>query len=221
MTYLTAQHTNPPQTINHTDDEGRELQYPVAALIRRAQETEDADVRISTEATLAMLGVYRHVPIDLTIPTPLGVEWESYTDLAGRIYYGQIPRGTEEERLVAAKEQKHEERRQRRTLAELDPFTFNGHPMDADRDSISRISNAAIAAMTATSMGQPFNVVWACHDEYSMPLDAQGVLGLQATLAMHGSACHANSQVLKEAIDACLTYEELDAVDIEAGWPDG
>jgi hypothetical protein len=124
--------------------------------------------------------------------------------------------GTEQERtaatIVILKTQAHNLRRERRTQAELAGFTHNGHPLDSDRDSILRIANAAASALTATILSQSWETVWRCADEYNMPLDGPGMLSMQASLALHGQACHTASQNISIDIDAAETIEALEAI---------
>jgi hypothetical protein len=124
--------------------------------------------------------------------------------------------GTEQERTAATiailKTQAHKLRRERRTQAELAGFTHNDHPLDSDRDSILRIANAAASALTATILSQPWGTVWRCADEYNMPLDGPGMLAMQASLALHGQACHTASQNISIDIDAAETIEALEAI---------
>lgn len=57
-----------------------------------------------------------------------------------------------------------------------------------------------------------------CQDDYEMPLDAAGVMGLQAALSAHGQACHNRSTVLRDLIDA--PDADLDALAsvVLGGW---
>ncbi len=121
-------------------------------------------------------------------------------------------------RLQAAlpREAAHNQRREVRTRAETSGFLFNGHLLDSDRDSILRIVNAAAAASTALMTGADFSTTWSCADGYQMPLDAQGVLTMQAALAHHGQACHNRNMALKGEIEAA---EDASSVDVSAGWP--
>jgi hypothetical protein len=68
-------------------------------------------------------------------------------------------------------------------------------------------------------MGQPFSLDWACHDNSILPLDANGMMGMPVALALHANALHQHSRELKTAIEAASTIAELEALDIETGWP--
>lgn len=113
----------------------------------------------------------------------------------------------------------HEARRAARTAAETAGFWFAGHPVDSDRDSILRISNAAVTAITATLTAAPFATVWKCGDDYEMALDAAGVMALQASLAAHGQACHNRSTALGALIDDAAADLDAVAAALHTGWP--
>ena len=113
---------------------------------------------------------------------------------------------------------RHQQRRAARTRAETGGFVFNGHPLDSDRDSILRIGNAATTALISQLSGTPFSTAWTCADEYQMPLDAAGVMALQAALSAHGLACHLRSQALKALIDTPDADLDALAEEIKTGW---
>jgi hypothetical protein len=108
-------------------------------------------------------------------------------------------------------------RREARTSAELAGFSFSGHPIDSDRDSILRIANAVSTAITATLSGTPFATMWHCADGHELRLDAEGVMAMQAALSAHGQACHTRSMALKDEIDAAATLDDLRLVDVGNG----
>lgn len=117
----------------------------------------------------------------------------------------------------------HDLRRARRTEAELAGFEFAGHPIDSDRDSILRIANAAASAISAILTQQPWATAWRCADEHDLPLDASGMLGLQAALAAHGQACHTTSTAIGAEIEAAEMAEQvsaiIEAIENDSRWP--
>jgi carotenoid cleavage dioxygenase-like enzyme len=113
----------------------------------------------------------------------------------------------------------HVARREARTVAETGGFTFSGHPVDSDRDSILRINNAATTAITASLTASPFATVWKCGDDYEMSLDAAGVMALQAALSAHGQACHDRSNALCALIDDPQADLHAVAAEMGCGWP--
>jgi hypothetical protein len=117
----------------------------------------------------------------------------------------------------------HNMRRARRTEAELAGFEFAGHPLDSDRDSILRIANAAASAISSILTQQPWATAWRCKDEHDLPIDAIGMLGLQAALAAHGQACHTTSTTIGAEIEAAETAEQvsaiIEAIEDDPRWP--
>jgi len=103
----------------------------------------------------------------------------------------------------------HGLRKEIRTQKEISGFTYLGHEIDSDRDSIQRITQAAAVALQSKISGQPFNVIWICKDDEGLSLDADGVIGLQQALTQHGANCHDWSQTIKNRIN---TEEDLETV---------
>lgn len=124
--------------------------------------------------------------------------------------------------LEAVRADLHEQRRNARTDAEMAGFIFQDKRIDSDRDSILRITQAALLASQALAAGQPFAVEWVCADDTVLELDSAGMLAMQAALTAHGLACHNRSQVLRELIDAAADGPALSAVAnvITTGWPE-
>lgn len=114
--------------------------------------------------------------------------------------------------LEKAKEAKREEINNARTNAELSGFVYENKPFDSDRDSISRISNAAITAQSTLLMQQPFNVAWTLMDNSVMQLDAKGVLGMQSAMVQNVDAINTKSRELKLKIDDAKSIEELEEI---------
>jgi hypothetical protein len=101
-----------------------------------------------------------------------------------------------------------------RFVHETGGFMFQGKLIQSDQPSFYRIIGAALAALIAISLNQPFTTIpWKTADNSTIDLDAMGVLGLLSALMTHGSKIHIYTQQLKARIDAG------EDVDIEAGWP--
>jgi hypothetical protein len=132
---------------------------------------------------------------------------------------GNVPDPPSEADRELLRARLHQGRRDARTRTETSGFMFNGHPIDSDRDSILRINNAATTAVTSILTGSEFATVWSCADGYEMPLDAQGVLAMQAALSAHGQACHNRAKALKGLIDAPDTDFNILLSEIQIGWP--
>lgn len=123
--------------------------------------------------------------------------------------------------LAVMREQLHRDRRARRTQAETGGFTFGARRIDSDRDSVLRLTQAALVASQALAADQPFAVEWVCADDSVLPLDAAGMLAMQAAITAHGLACHNRSQALRTLIDGATDGQSLSlaAADLVTGWP--
>ena len=102
-----------------------------------------------------------------------------------------------------------------RVYHELGGFAYNGHSFESDRDSILRISNAALSAAN----NPEFSVFWNDSDNVPVQLDQASMLGMQAALVAHGEACFLHAQQLKAQIEAAETTADLAAIDLTEGWP--
>lgn len=125
------------------------------------------------------------------------------------------------EELAAVRNSLHEQRRNARTDAEKAGFLFQDKRIDSDRDSILRITQAALLASQSLAAEQPFGVEWVCADDSVLGLDAAGMLGMQQALTLHGLACHNRAQALRDLIDAASDGPSLSlaAADLVTGWP--
>lgn len=125
------------------------------------------------------------------------------------------------EELDQVRQQLHEQRRNARTSAEMAGFLFQDKRIDSDRDSILRITQAALLASQSIEAEQPFGVEWVCADDSVLELDAAGMLAMQQALTFHGLACHNRSQALRTLIDGATDGQSLSlaAADLVTGWP--
>lgn len=99
-------------------------------------------------------------------------------------------------------------------------FPYAGRIVDSDIASCIRIAGAASAAQAALAQQQPFGVDWTCADNSVLSLDAAGVIGMLAALAVHSDAMHQHARTLKAQIDAAEDAAAVEAIDIESGWPE-
>lgn len=102
---------------------------------------------------------------------------------------------------------------------EASGFMYQGHPMDSDPRAVQRINTAVQAAQAALGAGQPFKLDWTCMDGHILPLDAAGMMGMPVALAMRANALHLHAKALKSSIMAAPTVDDVNAIDIENGWP--
>lgn len=107
-----------------------------------------------------------------------------------------------------------------RNAREQGGFPYAGRIIDSDMASCIRIAGAASAAQAALAQQQPFSVDWTCADNSVLSLDAAGVIGMLAALAVHSDAMHQHARILKAQIDAAQDAAAVEAIDIDAGWPE-
>jgi hypothetical protein len=82
--------------------------------------------------------------------------------------------------------------------------------VDSDDVSIARIGIAAQAAA-----GDPgFSIEWVLANNTMVTLNAEQMLSVQRQVAQHIADCQAESQILRVAIMAAMTQEELEAIPI-------
>jgi hypothetical protein len=108
----------------------------------------------------------------------------------------------------------------RRDHLETQGFPHAGLWFQSDERSVARINSTALTASSALMVGQnpPFPD-WIAADNTALPVDAQGVLALQASLTTHAGALHAHARGLKTMIEAAESIADLETIDINAGWP--
>lgn len=90
---------------------------------------------------------------------------------------------------------------------------------DTDGPSRANITGAVTGAFMAKYAGGAFAINWKLADNGLIQLDADQMILVGETVLVHVSTCHARSQALGLAIGAATTKEELEAIDINQGWP--
>lgn len=90
---------------------------------------------------------------------------------------------------------------------------------DSDLPSRLNINGAVTGAILAQTTGAPFAVQWKLADNSIAHLSAAEMIAVGVTVMGHVSLCHGIAQMFGEAITAAVDQSELDAIDIEAGWP--
>ncbi len=109
----------------------------------------------------------------------------------------------------------------RRELAEgLGCETIAG-PVETDQYSQLKLNGAATMALIAKVMGAPFALTWTMADNSIVDLNADTMIAVASAAGVHVAACHEWARVLKAKIEAATAIEQIDAIDIEAGWPGG
>lgn len=90
---------------------------------------------------------------------------------------------------------------------------------DADAESRANITGAVTMALIAQGAGQPFSINWKLANNAIATLNAAQMIAVGVAVGQHVAATHANAQSLGIAIDAAATHQDLDAIDVAAGWP--
>lgn len=106
--------------------------------------------------------------------------------------------------------------RLRRDLAEWAGVTTPEGMVDSDPDSQRKISGTVTMAMLG---GENFSIEWRMKDNSIVTLNAAQTIALGVAVGQHVAACQVNKNTIDSLIEACTTVEELQAVDLEEGWP--
>ena len=89
--------------------------------------------------------------------------------------------------------------------------------VDTDIESQGKVTGAVSMAML---LGEAFIVNWTMEDNTVETFNAEEMKTMGLTCGLFAAQCHVVGQALRDAINACTTIEELDAIDIEAApWP--
>jgi hypothetical protein len=92
--------------------------------------------------------------------------------------------------------------------------------VQTDLDSRTKISGAVQGALIANSLGAPFSIDWTMEDNSTATHDAAEMIALGMAVLTFVDACFVRARELRDLIDADgVTAEDLDAIDIESGWP--
>lgn len=91
--------------------------------------------------------------------------------------------------------------------------------VQCDEKSKTNIDGLALMAFMAKVGGIAFSVDFTLYDNSNVTLDADGMIGLGKEVGSYFVATHYFGKALKASADAATSLEELDAIDIEAGWP--
>lgn len=102
-----------------------------------------------------------------------------------------------------------------RMEAEFGGFTWDESVFDSDTISQSRIQGAVQLAQMALSAGQPWQIDWTLQDNTVRTLTGEDMFGVGVALGQHVAHCHETARLLREAIEAAQTTEDIEAVT----WP--
>jgi hypothetical protein len=74
-------------------------------------------------------------------------------------------------------------------------------------------------AVVAQINNQPFSMDWRMADDTIVTLDAAQMIAMGMAVAQHVAACQTKKNTLDAQIAAATTVADLDAIDVESGWP--
>lgn len=118
--------------------------------------------------------------------------------------------------LAEQKAQKVQDLAARRYQAETGGTTLGGTPIATDRTTQGKVTAAYVKA----SADSNYTIAaWKGTDGTFSPLDAATIMAIADAIEAHIQACFAREATLSGQITAATTQAELDAVDIETGWP--
>ena len=122
--------------------------------------------------------------------------------------------------IEALKADKQAEVNYLRDVKRAAPVRFDGRPYAAGYGPAASLALAAIAATTAISVGSPFEVRWITADNARVTLSAPDVLALGQVMAARDASLFHAARDHKDAIKKLASPGEVEAYDIEAGWPE-
>ena len=167
------------------------------------------------DAILAEYGVYPVTVLD----RPTITKWQTATKNAEpTLVNGVWTLGwtVTETPLADAKVQVLGELANRRYQAEEGGTTLNGMPIATDRTTQGKVTAAYVKA----SADNTYSIAsWKGADGTFTPLDAATIIAIADAIEAHVQACFSNEATLAGQISAATTLAELEAVDLEAGWP--
>lgn len=106
---------------------------------------------------------------------------------------------------------------QTRWEKQVQPTTFMGMPVETDDVTIGRITAAAY--LMDADPTSPQAREWKVAEGVWVTLDRNTLVAMGGAIATHIQACFANEKALHEALDAAPTVDDIDLIDLTAGWP--
>lgn len=91
--------------------------------------------------------------------------------------------------------------------------------VQCDLQSRANITGAVVMALISAQARQPFSVEWTMADNTSSPLDGQKMIGLGVAVGKYVTLAHGVGQALKVRVRAANSEAEVNAVDLDEGWP--
>lgn len=93
--------------------------------------------------------------------------------------------------------------------------------MDSDEGSRNKLLGAIVEAQISAGQGQPFSISWTMADNVNVPHNAAQIIAAGRAVGQFINACHVKARALKQAVEQAADMAELEAINIETGWPGG
>lgn len=97
-----------------------------------------------------------------------------------------------------------------RDRLEVEDIEVNGHLYDYDEKARERINNAIIALQASNG-----SILWTLADNNSVLVTAQDLIAVVSAVAVRSNALHVAYRDAKAKVNAAMTAEEVNAVDLE------
>ncbi len=185
---------------------------------------------VEADGTHAVVNSYHSEEMGLiswqdTYVIPLAVKVETLADVEFLLTYANAPfEGgvivpEETATLESLKARKLAALKLRKVLAENAGCLTPKGRVQTDGESRQKVLGLFLMATFAKQAGEPFSIMFTMEDNSEVEHDADDMIALGLAEGLYISAVHAASLVIKAAIDAVTTPEELEAIDLEVGWP--
>lgn len=96
-------------------------------------------------------------------------------------------------------------------------YEWNGNIYDIDSTSLSILANYAMSVSNGINL--PPNFTWRTKNNINIPLSPSELIQLNSILILYVNKVYTYSWYLKSVLDEMQDKEEVDAFDIEIGWP--
>lgn len=168
-------------------------------------------------AVLALAGIY---PLDHAIPAYDATYYR--TEPSGsphpkpdspNVYvqdFNVVPRD-----IASVKDDMKNEASQKRYTVETSGIEFQGSRINTERSSQALINGAVVRGL----IDQSAIIEWKTEDGGKLELTAEMAKAVGIAVSTHVETCFSRELALIAEIDACTTIEQLQAVDIDSGWP--
>ena len=104
----------------------------------------------------------------------------------------------------------------RRWQAETGGTNVGGTPIRTDEGSQAKISGAVALFVNDPTLQA---IDWEAQPGVWVTLDAATMTAIGVAVGRHVQACFSNARAIAAQIEAASSITELDAIDLEAGWP--